>query len=91
VGASSEPDTGEGDVERYEELRRSALSSSPSGWRLGLALLEGRGLLAWARAWRAAPQAPPSPPQRPALQAAGDAEEIVGALASMALACVGGR
>lgn len=91
MGASDEPGAREDDVERYEELRHSALSGSPSGWRLGLALLEGRGLLAWARAWRATPPAPPSSPQRPALQTPGGAEEIVGALASMALACVGGR
>ena len=32
-----------GDVERYEQLRARALGGEPSGWRLGLALLERRG------------------------------------------------
>ncbi len=79
-----------GDVERYEQLRRHALGGEPSGWRLGLALLERRGVAAWARAWRSTPTAPPG--ARPTLEAppvGGD--EIVGVLASMALACVAGR
>ena len=43
--------SGGGDVERYEQLRSRALDGEPSGFRLGLALLERRGMAAWARAW----------------------------------------
>ena len=43
------------DVERYEQLRARALGGEPSGCRLGLALLERRGVAAWARAWRRPP------------------------------------
>jgi hypothetical protein len=76
------------DVERYEQLRSHALAGRPSGFRLGLALLERRGLAAWARAWGDSAPASPAPAARastaPAPVAAGD--ELVGALASMALA-----
>ena len=51
---------GGGDVERYEQLRSRALDGEPSGFRLGLALLERRGVAAWARAWQAHPAAPAS-------------------------------
>lgn len=90
--ASGELAGGEvGDVERYERLRRSALSGEPDGWRLGLALLERRGLAAWARAWQST--APASSPQRArsAVAVPSGADEIVGVLATMALACVAGR
>jgi hypothetical protein len=74
-------------VERYEQLRSHALDGEPSGFRLGLALLERRGVAAWSRAWGATAPAPAgaTPPARVAPgPAAGD--ELVGALASMALA-----
>jgi hypothetical protein len=78
------------DVERYELLRCQALEGGASGFRLGLALLERRGVAAWARAW------PASAPVRTAsLRPAAEAIEfpqagrdLVGALASLALARV---
>jgi hypothetical protein len=77
------------DVERYEQLRSRALDGEPSGFRLGLALVERRGVAAWARAWHGT--TPVREAQRPAgaiveLPAANS--ELVGALASMALARV---
>ncbi len=77
------------DVQRYEQLRSHALEGGASGFRLGLAVLERRGVAAWSRAWSSttparAAVAPPS--SAPASVAAGD--ELVGALASMALARV---
>ena len=78
------------DVQRYEQLRSHALDGEPSGFRLGLALLERRGVAAWVRAWsetpaRTAAQAPETPTA--ATPVAAD-DELVGALASMALARV---
>jgi hypothetical protein len=81
---------GAGVVERYEQLRSHAICGEPSGFRLGLALLERRGVAAWARAWGETAPAQPAPASRaapkPAPVAVGD--ELVGALASMALARV---
>jgi len=75
-----------GDVQRYEQLRSNALEGGPSGFRLGLALLERRGVAAWSRAWASTTARKPDagPISTPPL-AAGD--ELVGVLASMALAC----
>jgi hypothetical protein len=75
-------------VERYEQLRARALGGDSSGWRLGLAMLQRRGVVAWTRAW----QATAAPPVRvaPVAPAAGS-EQLVSALASMALACVSER
>jgi hypothetical protein len=78
-----------GGVERYEQLRSRALDGEPSGLRLGLALLERRGVAAWSRASGTTAQAAggATPPARVAPgPAAGD--ELIGALASMALARV---
>jgi hypothetical protein len=76
------------DVERYEQLRAQALEGDPSGLRLGLALLERRGVVAWTRAW----QTTTPIPARPAIATpAADNDQLVGVLASMALACVSGR
>jgi hypothetical protein len=79
---------GVGDVERYERLRSRALDGEPSGFRLGLALLERRGVAAWARAWQGT--TPAREPQRPAasVELAAASGELVGALASLALARV---
>ena len=82
---------GGGDVERYEQLRACALAGEPDGWRLGLALLERRGVAAWTRAWQSAAPAPSSQPARSPLEPPAGAGEIVGVLASMALACLAGR
>jgi hypothetical protein len=78
------------DVHRYEQLRSRALDGEPSGFRLGLALLERGGVAAWARAWSETraerPAAAPETPAAPTRTALGD--QLVGALASMALARV---
>jgi hypothetical protein len=77
------------DVERYEQLRAHALEGGPSGFRLGLALLERRGGAAWTRAWSSTAAGSPAAtgPAAGVLPVAADGE-LVGALASMALACV---
>jgi hypothetical protein len=77
-----------GDVERYEQLRAQALDGEPSGFRLGLALLERRGVAAWSRAWGStAPAKPTAAAPAPTILAPVAADdELVGALASMALA-----
>jgi hypothetical protein len=78
------------DVERYEQLRSHALEGGPSGFKLGLVLLERRGVVAWTQAWsstapaRTAAAAPAPTARTPA--PAND--ELVDALASMALARV---
>ena len=77
------------DVERYEQLRSQALDGGPSSFRLGLALLERRGVAAWARASHGTAQA--REPQRrdaPVVELPTASSELVGALASMALAHV---
>jgi hypothetical protein len=92
VGASGELAGGEvGEVERYERLRRCALSGEPDGHRLGLALLERRGVAAWSRVWQESAPARSSPPARPAVEPPAGAGELVRVLASMALACLAGR
>jgi hypothetical protein len=81
--------SGVGDVERYEQLRSRALGGEPSGFRLGLALLERRGVAAWARAWQGATAA--REPQHVAasvVELPAGSSELVGALASLALARV---
>jgi hypothetical protein len=85
---TDEPAGGPRDVERYEQLRAQALEGVPSGLRLGLALLERRGVVAWTRAW----QATTPPPSRSTFATpVADSDQLVGVLAGMALACVSGR
>ena len=80
---------GVGDVERYEQLRSRALDGEPSGFRLGLALLERRGVAAWARAWQGtAPAREQASLPASILELPAASGELVGALASMALARV---
>jgi hypothetical protein len=86
AGSSDENAGGASDVERYEQLRARALSGSPDGWRLGVAMLERRGMAAWARAWKTTAPAPPRP-SRPVVEVPADASQIVAVLATMALAC----
>jgi hypothetical protein len=80
-------------VERYEQLRGRALDGEVGGWRLGLAVLQHRGVSAWLRTCRAVPAglgvAAPARPAAPLPVGQGDA--LVAALASMALACTAGR
>ena len=81
---------GDADIERYEQLRSHAICGEPSGFRLGLGLLERRGLAAWARAWQGTAAA--REPQRrgaSVVELPTASSELVGALASMALAHVG--
>ena len=69
------------------DVARSTANYPGSG--SGLALLERRGVAAWARAWQGT--TPASQPQRPTgsvLELPAASSELVGALASMALACV---
>jgi hypothetical protein len=79
---------GVGDVERYEQLRSRALDGEPSGFRLGLALLERRGVVAWARAWQGTAPARERRASGSVLELPAASGELVGALASMALARV---
>ena len=44
---------------------RRALAGDPAGWRLGLAVLQRRGVAAWMRAWRSADPPPRAEPPRP--------------------------
>jgi hypothetical protein len=65
-----------------------ALGGNASGWRLGLAVLERRGVVAWARAWSTTT---PMPARATPADPVAASDELVGALASMALACASGR
>jgi hypothetical protein len=75
-------------VDGYEQLRARALSGDTDGWRLGLGVLQQRGVAGWLRVRHAAvPAVSPPPPTRAASRLAGGVEaELVGLLASMALA-----
>ena len=80
---------GAGEVERYEQLRSRALDGEPSGFRLGLALLERRGVAAWAHAWRGTtPAGEPCRLAASVVELPAASSELVGALANMALARV---
>ena len=85
---TDDPPDGTEDVARYEQLRAQAIGGDPTGWRLGLAVLERRGVVAWARAWQATA---PAPARATGPKPVAVSDELVGALASMALACVSGR
>jgi hypothetical protein len=76
-------------VDGYEQLRLRALRGDADGWRLGLAVLQQRGLAAWLRVRQAAVAAthPASTPARSAPSIGGSVDaEVVRLLASMALA-----
>ncbi|MCU4187523.1 hypothetical protein K6U06_24410 [Acidiferrimicrobium sp. IK] len=75
-------------MERYEALRAQALGGGPTGWRHGLALLQGRGMAAWLRTSQAIPPVGSRPTERPAGAEHLDGD-LVGVLAAMALAVVG--
>ncbi len=63
-------------------------SRAPGCSRLGLALLQHRGVTAWTRAWQStAPGPPVSPTAAASVGVPVGEREIVRALASMALAC----
>jgi hypothetical protein len=76
-------------VHDYEQLRARALGGDAGGWRLGLGVLQQRGLAAWLRVRQAAMPtiaAPPTPTWAGPRLAGGVEAELVGLLASMALA-----
>jgi predicted MFS family arabinose efflux permease len=68
------------------------LRGQAGGWRLGLGVLHNRGVAAWLAAWdhlpAPAPARPPGPPDRPL---PGSGEQLVAALAAMALSCLAVR
>lgn len=72
-------------VERYEALRSHALGGQAAGWRLGLAVLERQGVATWLRAWESTA---PARVVRPSPDVSLGGDELVGALATMALACI---
>jgi hypothetical protein len=75
-------------VDGYEQLRARALTGDTDGWRLGLGVLQQRGVAAWLRVRQASvvTVSPPTP-ARAGSPIAGNADaELVGLLASMALA-----
>ena len=76
-------------VDGYEQLRARALGGEADGWRLGLGVLQQRGVAAWLRRApgdRARRSHRPRPPGRRSRLAGGVEAELVGLLASMALA-----
>jgi hypothetical protein len=91
VDDSPTPPPADGDdlAGRYEALRSAAFGEGVGRAGLGGALVMAQGVAAWMRGWRAcAPVAPP--PTSPGRTGAGPPAEVVGVLAAMALACVGG-
>ena len=78
---------GDGTVDGYEQLRRRALCGDADGWRLGLGVLQHRGVAAWLGVRTATASARPTPTRAvPPATGGGVAAELVGLLASMALA-----
>ncbi len=75
-------------VDGYEQLRARALCGDTEGWRLGLGVLQQRGVAAWLRVRQATVRKtlPPTPARAVPPLAGGVEAELVGLLASMALA-----
>jgi hypothetical protein len=75
-------------MDGYEQLRARALGGDVDGWRLGLAVLQQRGLAAWLRVRQASVStvSPPTPSKAGSPITGGMDGELVGLLASMALA-----
>jgi hypothetical protein len=75
-------------MDGYEQLRARALGGDVDGWRLGLVVLQQRGLAAWLRVRQASVStvSPPTPSRAGSPIAGGVDGELVGLLASMALA-----
>jgi hypothetical protein len=92
VEAGNDIDDTSGDrsdvVDGYEQLRARALTGDTDGWRLGLGMVQQRGVAAWLRVRQAtAPTVARPTPARAGSPVAGGVEaELVGLLASMALA-----
>jgi hypothetical protein len=66
------------------------LHGDAGGWRLGLGVLHNRGIAGWLAAWDGLP-APDPAAQLPARPAPGSGEQLVAALAAMALSCLAAR
>jgi len=83
----TEDSGGEGTVNGYEQVRARALSGDVDGWRLGLGVLQHRGVAAWlgVRTTMAPVRPTPTRPLPPPT-GGGVAAELVGLLASMAMA-----
>jgi hypothetical protein len=81
-------DSGSDVVDGYERLRARALGGDVDGWRLGLGVVQQRGLAAWLRVRQATVStvSPPTPSRAGSPIAGGVEAELVGLLASMALA-----
>ena len=75
-------------VDGYEWLRARALGGEADGWRLGLGVLRQRGVAAWLQVRQATVPtvARPTPTRAGSPSAGGVDAELVGLLASMALA-----
>jgi hypothetical protein len=75
-------------VDGYERLRARALGGKADGWRLGLAVLQQRGVAAWLQVRQATvPNISPPVPAPTASPLTDSVEaELVGLLASMVLA-----
>ena len=85
---TSVSDGGHGAVDGYEQLRRRALCGDVDGWRLGLAVLQQRGVAAWLRVRQTATAATlplPMPARAASAGGTGVDAELVGLLASMAM------
>ena len=79
-------------VDGYERLRARALGGEADGWRLGLGVLQQRGVAAWLRVRQASVPdiSPPVPAPAASPLTDGVEAELVGLLASMALAVATG-
>jgi hypothetical protein len=75
-------------VDGYEQLRARALGGDIDGWRLGLEVLQQRGVAAWLQVRRATVPniSPPVPAPAASPLTDGVEAELVGLLASMVLA-----
>lgn len=82
------------DVECYEQLRRRVLAGDVSGWRMGLAVVQHRGLAAWLRVRRSVAPAQAAAPTvgapAPVAAPGGVGDQLVAVLAGMALGAVRG-
>jgi hypothetical protein len=76
-------------VERYEELRRRVFGGEPDGFRLGLAVLQRQGMVAWLRAWEELGSVTSSPAPAPGASPVGILSDVVAVLATMTLASAG--
>jgi hypothetical protein len=92
---SSDDGRGALSVERYEQLRADVVSGEAGCFRLGLAMLQRRGVAAWSRAGQTtAPARAPAPPatgaatapQAAVIELPGEARQLVDALATIVLA-----